>query len=79
MVAFVSPAAHQFHQPLPTYLSPTFLPPPPLATPPRGPEVYQGPTGITYYNTQSQVSRPVSTSRRVRLAIPIVAPPPESS
>lgn len=79
MVAFVSPAAHQFHQPLPTYLPPTFLPPPPLATPPRGPEVYQGPTGITYYNTQSQVSRPVSTSRRVRLAIPIVAPPPESS
>ncbi|CAH1392696.1 unnamed protein product [Nezara viridula] len=79
MVAFVSPAAHQFHQPLPTYLPPTFLTPPPLATPPRGPEVYQGPTGITYYNTQSQVSRPVSTSRRVRLAIPIVAPPPESS
>lgn len=79
MMAFIPPGG-QFQ---PLYVPPPpYLPPAPLpvqAPPPVRPEVYQGASGITYYNTQTQVNRPVSTSRRVKLAIPIVAPPESSS
>nr|XP_018910607.1 PREDICTED: protein CASC3 [Bemisia tabaci] len=62
-----------FTNPAAAYQQLTLPPPPPQ------PELYQQPSGITYYSAQTQAVLPRQTPpRRIKAAIPIV-PPPESN
>ncbi|KAL1115221.1 hypothetical protein AAG570_007252 [Ranatra chinensis] len=78
-------SAHHYHH-HPMAMAPVQQPPPQTMVvtgtagglgggPASATELYTGQGGITYYNTQNQMVQPVSQSRRIKVAIPIVIPP----